>query len=398
MTHTQICTGCGGSGLARAADRLPAGWKRFGAGTLCRKCKRASLVNVVISMPVVSCVELSQDELYLAFREASREARAVSNVLVRRFALADEGLGSDGRLTKWKAPPDAYHAARRVAPAFDTNSLGSLSHRLAGMYSSRRFDVHVSGTSSIMHFSRLQPVPIKGERWRAAFDEQNRPVVSLRLGSTDAAEPRDRRLTLRLAGGSEFRRQLADFRRVVSGEAVQADMRLVPRYRDGKLRGIIARMTLTRAKPNRSADRTGEMLVTLGSGALCTWQGMPPIHLDEARNLVRGNAAVVQRMADDLKHERRHPGRHRAGIVHKMHERSRRYADRMKTLLQQTASKIIGFAKRQRFSAIRLTVGDTNELPEFPWMGLVATVRAHRDASEFVIEHTATQSAKEATA
>ena len=185
-------------------DKLPRQWKRFGPQVLCAKCKKQSLANVVISMPIVGLVGLSWDEFYDYFRAASKEVRSASNIAMREYAKSDGGVGADGKLVKWSPQSQVYGVCTAAAPGLDTNSLASLLNRLSGTYSRRRFDMHVTGVMSLPHFAKLQPVPLKGGSWKASLDDEGRPIVSLRLGSTKADERRDERFSVRLACGGEF--------------------------------------------------------------------------------------------------------------------------------------------------------------------------------------------------
>lgn len=382
---------CSVCGKEKTGERFPSRWKRWADVVICQRCKKQSLVNRVISMPVVSAPKLTQDELYAMFRAAAKEHRVASNVAMREYAKIDEGVDGDGKLKKWKPTNGVYASCREAAPGMDTNSLSSLLQRLSGTYSENRFAMHVAGKFSLPSFTRLQPVVIKGGSWKAGFDEHNRPTISVRFGSREAEGIRSERHLLRLAGGREFARQLADFRKIVSGEATAADMRLCPRFVDGKLKGIMARMCLTTSRRERG-ERDGEMVVEVGGENLLQWNPLPPIHLDEARGLVIGHRKRIQRLANDLKHERRSPTKRRESVSDVQGREAAKYDRAMKTFLERLVSHVVQWAGRQNKAAIRWRVSACKSLPEFPWARLrdMVKIKCDSEGIAFAVEEVET--------
>lgn len=370
---------CSACGKEKTGERFPSRWKRWADIVMRQRCKKQSLVNRVISMPVVSAPELTQDQLYGMFRAAAKEHRIASNVAMREYAKIDEGVDSEGKLKKWKPTNGVYAACREAAPGLDTNSLASLLQRLSGTYSERRFDMHVAGKFSLPHFTRIQPVVIKGGSWKAGFDEENRPIISVRFGSRDAEGERSERHILRLAGGHEFRRQLADFRKIVNGEAKAADMRLCPRFIEGKLKGIVARICLT-AERKEKQEAEGDLLVKAGDGALIQFGPLPPIHIDEMRGLVIGHRKRIQRLSEDLKHERRSPRARRESVTDVQGREAAKYDRAMKTHLERIVCHVVKWAERNRKAAIHWRQGSTEILPEFPWARLRDMIKIKSEA------------------
>lgn len=83
---------CSVCGKEKTGERFPSRWKRWADVVICQRCKKQSLVNRVISMPVVSAPKLTQDELYAMFRAAAKEHRVASNVAMREYAKIDGNL------------------------------------------------------------------------------------------------------------------------------------------------------------------------------------------------------------------------------------------------------------------------------------------------------------------
>lgn len=391
------CSSCGTEQPTRNDDVLPRGWKRMGGSVLCRKCKKADLLTAVLSLPVWGFEGITADQFYDAFRQMTHEARLVANVAMREMLKADSlpVPKDDGKLSMPRLEADGkpiYRLASEVAPSFDSNSLASLLQRLRGAYSKYRLAIG-AGWRSNAEFERRIAVPVKGSAWTAGYDGQGRPTASIRLGRKDAPGIRSQRITIRLAhDGREFGRQLGDWKRIVDGTAIKGEMMLCPITRRGGIVGAMARVCITKPRPPRRVG--GVMEVDVGGGMLLRWKirtpnraggenirELAPIESDEAMRILNGRAAQRRRMMNDLKSERRGSDR-RAKMMLALGDKSKRWANRLDTLLGQTTAAVIGAANRAGVGKIQFTVAtneieadDPRDIAAFPWCSLRDRIR-----------------------
>lgn len=205
-------------GTEVAGKRRPTGWKKHADRMWCVSCWKDSFVLRAITIPVAGPVDCSWEDLRKPIRDQGHAAARVANMAIRRLAAADIVRTPDMAKMPAMKFPYLYPDARIVGPELDSNSTTALLQSVERKYGKARFAVTWLMQQALPTYRSPMPVPYHRASWKASFNESKRPVVSVRIGG-------ERRL-LRLRGGRQFRRQLGDFAKIVSGEALQGELTL----------------------------------------------------------------------------------------------------------------------------------------------------------------------------
>ena len=338
-------------------SRLPGGWKRHGEEIFCKTCWRKRYVLRAICIPVVSPVEGSWTELRAALKEMWSATTSASNWIATQCLVRDvvRPPGGDARMPAL-VRPYLYPELRQHFPGLPPQSVVSLERVVSARYRAQRYEIVWTGRRSLPSYRYPQPFPVHNQSWAPTIRAEN-PIVTVRIG--------DRKWALRLKGGPRYRRQLAAYSSMVSGEAVYGEMAL---YEAGD--HLMCKMVawLPRQAPR---DLSGtlyvhtspdSLLIALNDKGEHVWR----YHADQSRRWTAEHRRQLQRWADDTKAEQRFI----PGFQARRTQATEKYHRRMQTLCQQVAASTVGYAVRRKFKVIEYDDGERSYCPEFPWATL----------------------------
>lgn len=375
------CAGCGKEQAvkptAKGMARVPRGWKRHAEQIWCGACWGEQYMLRAVTFTVAS-----PDCGWDAFRDLLREQwglfTAASNWLLTELYVRDVKRAGQEKLP---AMPNIYlyPEARQRFPAVSSQAVAALEQAVKRKYSAKRYELLWTCASSLPVHRYPAPAIVPGQGWSAAWDETGeRPVVSLRLG--------EQRVTLRLRGGHRYRRQLAAFRQLVSGAAVQGELAI------GRKRAGESKVDQGNAGGRENGARVSYDITV----KLVAWLPRPPLNERSGTLIVRTDKDALL-IALDVKderiwtlnadHVRRWQAEHRRNLNRWGHDtkaeqrpvatfaerRSRavdKHRQRLKTFIGQAAAQLAQFASRLKFAAVRYDDAEHGYCPEFPWFAL----------------------------
>jgi hypothetical protein len=374
------------------------GWKKFQDKLHCKACWTQRYVLRACIIPVAGPVDgdwqLFRDQLRLAWRQSTE----LANFYVTELAKADIVRTADME----KLPPAPklylYPLGRARCPALASQSVVAIEHSVRQRYNRTRLDVIWRGSATLPRYTYPYPYPVPATGWTAAWlsETERVPLVSIRLG--------DARIVLRLRGGAQFRRQLAQFGEMIAGEVLTGalDLYRVPanasdhRPTDFEKHRIMVKMVGW--FPLRSApDRKGVCRVRTAEEQLLVAEcdGRDPwiFNADRVRQQITGYERRRQRLSQDTKFEKRWPAESRrqlAEVRDGMTTRQHHYLD---TFCHTAAKLLVGFALRQNVARLEYNDSVRDYMPTFPWHKLSQLIeqKCQSEGLEFA---SATESAK----
>jgi hypothetical protein len=339
------------------------------------------------------------DEFQKMLHELWRCSTEASNWAMQYYARTDN-LGEAGATLPPCPKLYAYPHLSAHFPGLSSGVCATIGRNTERDYRRHRAQFWRGGRSLPL-YRYPAPYPLRKQDWKPCLVHGERPGVCFSTGSKKGGGTR--RWTLVLSGGPGFSRQLAQFRQIVAGTAAPCDLAI---YRQragethrnqtsGKAPGgaskvqyrvmlkIVAKFPVAERGP---ADGT----LVLKTDPAALWVAchdgrvVSPwvLNADDARQwLARmrdahaDHAARLQRMAQDLKTERRtHVGayaQHR-GKLDAMCDKHRR---RVGTFLKQCAAGIVNYCVRRKVHSLIYDDTDRSWMPKFPWAMLRTELR-----------------------
>lgn len=369
---------------AKGNPRPPAGWKNHEGKFYSPEGWKEMYVLRAVTIPAAGPEDISWKELREMLKTAFGQATSVSNwvmaELSRRDAVRLPGMEKLPPMDSKKAY--LYPEARTVFPGVPTGTLVSILNSAGSKYRKARYDLIWRSAISLPSFRYPVPFPVSGQSWKARWGEDGRkaPLVDLALPGG--------RVTLRLRGGAEYRRQLRAFGKIVSGEAVKGELAVyeqrvsessnrngIKEKQGGENRTvsrIMIKMVAWLPRTEKTAPDPGKTMV-LATGAesllVARIDGREEpffYHADHARRWIRENDTRMARLRDDLKMESRVNPK-RKSMYSRMETWSRKHTRRMDSLCHEASAAIVNFAKRQRCEKILFDSSEKGFAPHFPW-------------------------------
>lgn len=444
---------CAACGATKAAKRLPRGWKEFDGGPTCDKCVAAGWAVRAITLPV-DRIEAAVDpqtgaeveteaRLMPVVHVAWRLSTDLANWAQQRLLAAEVRRTPDmTRLPAYTPPAPNLYAAWNTdyAPAARAMWVGAagsaqtvlrdVEERWKGV---GRFDVLWRGNASACTYRYPYPYPNRADGWRPEWRSLPNgggavPLVSVALPGA--------RYVLRLQRSPELARQLADFRRLASGEAHPADLRLVAVRRGGQVVGVKAVMVGRFPKTARAASDGPTARVFTSRDALLTvsipgrkdwvlyahhnhgplnalrkWErraaeglNPPPAPtaagvgdvagriadavgrlrqaldatladsgpLRDVRAEMARYDAWMERYRNDLKYEKRWPSAKRRRWVAKAQARIEHHRRRVDSEVKQAVAATVGYVVRQGCARVEYDDTERRLFAHWPWFGMRA--------------------------
>lgn len=369
----------------RGKPRLKPGCKRHASRAWCGKCWGERYVLRAVEFPVVEPIGAEWKELREAVAKAWSQSREISNWFLDEFYAADVRRTPDA--AKLPAMPKLYlyPKARERFQHAPAALLVAIEHAVAGKYRAKRYELLWTGEATLPEHRYPVPYPVAGANWRAETIDQ-RPCVHVPIAG--------QRFTLRLRGGPEFRRQLAAFRQIESGDAIKGELviyRRKARESDGRngirsnqpgrpIWRIFAKLVAWLPRVDRKRPEK-ERFFNLRTDADCFLYGVLQdreqpwiLNADRVRDWQHQHQRWLQRQSEDSKAETRKPKRRRKRVKAEYDRRAEKYRNRLKSFIQETAAAVAGFAQRNGVTRVRFdgsgSDGSSVFVESFPWFQL----------------------------
>lgn len=360
------------------SERMPTGWKKLEEAIFCPACWKARYVIKAVTIPVVSPVGMGWPELRKLLREQFDLTTKAANWAMRQVAALDTTLGVGQKMGKMGIPePNGKSLYKGIADQFSvsTHTAVEISNAVLSKYRTARLDMH-RGRASLPSIRYPHPIPVPGKTWSIEEGKDGGLVLNTPLG-------RKNRVNLRLKGGSEYRRQLLDIRKILDGTAVKGQLAI---YENGskllvKIAGWFPKVVRTNKPWAASLVTGGDCLFTLYSDEQKTiyrWNA------DHVKRWVAAQDEQMQRLREDLKAEKR-LGREKDGILARMALLSAKHTDRMHSFCHEASAQVIGHLVRRRCGTLVCSFSDTGFIPHFPWFKLKTMLanKANKEGIEF---------------
>lgn len=357
----------------KGEPRTPAGWKRIKDVVTCDKCWNKKYILRAISMPVVSPLDCTWEELRTAMALMWGQTTSASNWMMTQLYARDVRR-TPGDV---KMPPMArvylYPEARERFPSLPSQSIASLEESIQRKYRAKRYEVIWTCAASLPTHRYPTPFPVPAQGWSASTEDQ-RSVVSVRIG--------DQRWRLRLKQGPQFRRQLNSFRLIASGSAVPGELAIYEH--DGIMVKIAAWL------PRALTPELNESKLTVRTSADCLLIAINPkdekiwsYNADHLRRWAAEHRNQLQRWAEDQKYEQRPV----PSFAARRTAASRKFRDRMNSATHEIAAQLASYAARRRFGSVQYDDSNHAYLGDgFPWFRLRSLIEEKLDARGIKLE------------
>ncbi len=369
---TIICSVCG---KTPTGSRLPPGWKHTDA-IYCKECWRQRYVLRAVTMEVVKPLGdgVGWPELREVMRASWGQATSVTNWIMGRMFAADKprtpGVEKLGKLDF--DGKTLYHECREAWPEFRPTSLASLMQALRGKYSKKRYEILWTGESSLPSARYPQPYPVHNREWKPMFVPAGKdggdlvPAIEVPLVGG--------KMLLQLRQGKDWRGQVADLRKFVSGEAIKGELAvlrkrvggngsdhgngIVDRDEGGQhvMHRIMVKMVGWFPREKR-APMEGSLLIRKDAGSLLvacreTERGLSTVrqwHWDHLKRWTAEHRRRLQMWSDDQKAEQRRP---HASFASRREAACQKYRNRMESAQKELAHQIAELCLRQRVAEL----------------------------------------------
>jgi hypothetical protein len=370
------CSGCAKK-IETKTSRLPKSWKRKDEQTYCPVCWRERYVLRAVAMPVASPLDCSWEELNKLLREAWASTTQCSNWAMTEMYTRDTRRTDD----QAKMPPMArqylYPDARKRFPALTPQSVASLEQAIQNKYRALRWKLIWTCQVSLPAHRYPTPFPVHNQSWTVSIENQC-PVVSLRIG--------EGRYRLRLRGGPQFRRQLADVKDMIQGRAVRGECAIYQRGQATmvKMVGWMPRATTERGNRENTTLRVrtekDSLLIAINTQDERIWS----YNADHVRRWIAQHRRQLQRWSEDAKYEQRpvpsFTARRTAAVT--------KQRDRMRSAVQEIAAQLGGYAARRKFARVEYDDTERGYSEQFPWFILRDRIRTVLDTLGIAFEVT----------
>ncbi len=370
----------------------PRGWKRLGDDFFCPACWKSRYILRATTFPVSGPVDRTWPELNETLSACWNQTTSLANWAVTETAKADVvRMPGDVKLPSLPRVY-LYPQARQLFPALDAQTVAATLRAVQMRYRAARLNVIWRGAATLPRYRYPYPISVCAQSWRASFGDDGALLVRVRLGTE--------RWTLRLRTWPGGRREVAAFRRIVTGEAVQSELSLVrQRASSGDHRAeitarapgggrqvvykVMAKLAAWHPRPPAPEARSGQMELRSGSDHL--WVAVvaerPPwfLNADHVRRWVAAHRRFLERIREDTKREKRVPSREMRQIKDALSVRCEKQHRRIHTFCHQAARMLAEYADRQRVAEVIYDDRNRSYLADFNWSLLQTVLRDKLD-------------------
>ena len=403
-TKTFECVACG---KRKEAKRLPKESKHRDE-IYCSGCWRQRYVLRAVTMEVLRPLGegIGWPQLRQVLRDSWGQATSMTNWIMGRMFAADRvRMPEQAKLGKFEFDGNSlYHECRAKWPDFRATSVASLTWSLQKKYKKQRWNVVWTGDASLPSARYPQPYPVHNSAWKPMFLPAGKqggdlvPVVEVPLVGG--------KMRLQLRQGRDWRGQVKDFRKFVSGEAVKGELAVLRRRvggngsdhgngiqeRDkGGQRAMHRVMVKMVGWFPRQARRpvAGSLLLRKSDEALleackATTRGLSSVrtwHCDHLRRAAAEHRRQLLRWSDDHKAEQR---RGPASFASRREAACEKYHHRMESAQKELAHQVATLCRRQHVAELVYDDTDYGYLPKWTWSAFEANLANKLD--EFGIQ------------
>lgn len=362
-------------------EKLKRGWKRGADGTpISPEDWRAMYVVRAVTLPVASPAEIGKgtreqwQELRGALKEAWIKSTEAANWALRRLLQND--VTRDPGATKCPKMPPMYLYGERDWTGWSQSACAVL-RSVESNYRRKRYQIVWTGGASLPNVRYPVPYPVHNAAWNLYENAEGGLFFGARLPGG--------RVSMRLRGGHEYRRQLMGARYLIDhpnlrGEAAiyqrgtQIFVKLVgwfPRRDNGQGHGTM----FVRTDPQ-------SFLVGLNDKDQRLWI----INGDRVRRWIVRHRNGLQRWREDQKYERRQPRRDNRKTAEDMQASAAKNRNRVNAFCDESAAQCVAHATRRHLAKIVLDDSCRSFLSEFPWFRFVTLLEQKCAAAGLIFE------------
>lgn len=356
-----------------------------------------------IALPVNSCLSHEWKEFTTALHACWQESTALANWAARELSRIDPvRLPS---MKTWKdVPKPKLYLYGLAAKVFKLKtgfwsgccvSASSLLRDVERRHQQSRYKVIWLRAQKFPEYEYPYPFPIHNAAWSAEWD--NGPVIACNL-------PTLGKVKLRLRAGQEFGRQLAEFKRIVSGDCKRSQLIFTRQRSYSSHRGttterengershhrIMVRMVTLRDVEQRNNDRVLTLTTDPNAFWIAELDGrqawvLNADHMKRAFDWLGKHQTKLQRMSQDRKAERR-LGINREQLNANLERACLKHQRRINSWLHQTAAHLAGFAVRQKVGHVLYLDVEQGFIEKFPWHRLKTLLSEKLAAAGIVLD------------
>lgn len=232
-----------------------------------------------------------------------------------------------------------------------------------------RFAVLWKGEASPAVFRFPYPWPVRSQELKVFRDKQSRPRVSVTLPGG--------RVDFRIGDGPDFRRQLRAFDVLLGDPTRLKAAKITGRRKAGKMVGADIRIVGSFDAMEKKEGVAAVVRTDPNALLVAEVEGRQPWILN-CDNIVRqhkSHKVFLQRIGEDLKHEKRLTKSQRAGTNAAREKRCDKHASRMDTALHQISAQLVGYLMRCEVREVVYDDGIKEYIPDgFPWAKLAERI------------------------
>lgn len=372
---------------------IPRGWKTCPRGNIvCDTCVNAGMVTRAFELPVVEPLSCTWEQLDATLAEAWNESTALANWAMHQLLVNDVTI-LPGMAKLPKMPPiylyDRFGAyARREQWDGATKAGLSVLTEVEKDWRKARMGVLWRRNAAPPTYRYPHPYPASAPKCEII---DSAPIVTLPMPGGS--------VRLRLRQGQQWRRQMAQFRQIVLGEAWAGEGQVL-RRRLGSAPGsddqreinggpVGQTSAVRKPKGRRGAYRTcikfvarflkrpaGEREVAMVARTdpaafvrcLIDDRELPwSLNVDHIRRSIISHAEYRQRMSEDMKHEKRWPKRDLIQMKEALERRCDTQNDRLDNFVHTATRMIAELARRHRVASVTYDATCKMFAQSFPW-------------------------------
>lgn len=362
-------------------DRLKRGWKRDADGAaVSPEDWRVRYVVRAVTLPVASPAEIGKGtpdqwhQLRASLKEAWTRSTEAANWALRRLLQND--VSREPGATKCPKMPSIYLYGERDWTGW-SQSAAAVLRTIESNYRSKRYQVVWTGGASLPCVRYPYPYPVHNAGWSLYEQPEGGLFFEARLPHG--------RVSMRLRGGHEYRRQLQGAKHLIASPHLRGEAAIYQRDRQifVKLVGWFPR--------HSNAATDGTMFVR--TDAQCFLLGLNDkdqrlwiINGDRVRRWIARHANALQRWREDQKYERRRPKRENRKTAEDMQAAAEKNRNRVRSFCDESAAQCVAHAVRRRLGRLVLDDSCHSFFADFPWFRFVSLLQQKCDAAGIVFE------------
>ena len=366
---------------AKGLPKMPRGWKRIGDKYYSPTSWKAAYCVRAIVIPIASPAEIGKGspeqwkELRDSLAVAWQHSTEAANWALKRL-LSNDVVRQRGD-TKCPPMPSVYLYGEREWDGW-SQSASSVLRTVEQTYRASRYEIVWLGGKRLPNVRYPYPYPVHNASWKLYENPDGGVFFEARLP--------DGRVTVRLKGGLQYKRQLAGLRHLMANPELRGEASIYKRGNEivVKLVGWFPRKVDQQAEGTLHL-RTGatEFLSVLNEKD----ERLLIFNADRVRRWLVRHAEMRQRWSEDMKFERRRPKRDSRKNMEDMQAACRKMNNRIASFIDETAAQCVNHAKRRRLARVVLEDSERSYFRDFQWYRFSALLQQKCNAAGITFEH-----------